>query len=142
MTTHSCKRAINRVSLEPQSRFGGKLLEICVVCPQNGTAVLKGLNRPVITALRLFFVLTFLDVRCREKTLPSPSAHRTCCSMHFIGSHRFTHRTAACGFNHRPQLGAPIVYSNQNQDPRLTPPLLSRVSCHTYMGHVLILSAQ
>ena len=30
--------------LEPQSRFGGKLLEIRVVCPQHGTAVLKGLN--------------------------------------------------------------------------------------------------
>ena len=29
--------------LEPQSRFGDKLLEIRVECPQNGTAVLKGL---------------------------------------------------------------------------------------------------
>ena len=29
--------------LEPQSRFGLKLLEFWVVCPQNGTAVLKGL---------------------------------------------------------------------------------------------------
>ena len=28
--------------LEPQSRFGDKLLEIKLVCPQNGTAVLKG----------------------------------------------------------------------------------------------------
>ena len=28
--------------LEPQSRFGDKLLEIRVVCPQSGTAVLKG----------------------------------------------------------------------------------------------------
>ena len=27
----------------PQSRFGNKLLEISVVCPRNGTAVLKGL---------------------------------------------------------------------------------------------------
>ena len=27
--------------LEPQSRFGYKLLEIRLVCPQNGTAVLK-----------------------------------------------------------------------------------------------------
>ena len=30
--------------LEPQSRFGDKLLEIWVFCPQNGTAVLKGLR--------------------------------------------------------------------------------------------------
>ena len=29
--------------LEPQSRFGDKLLDIWMVCPQNGTAVLKGL---------------------------------------------------------------------------------------------------
>ena len=30
--------------LEPQSRFGDKPLKFQVVCPQNGTAVLKGLN--------------------------------------------------------------------------------------------------
>ena len=30
--------------LEPQSRFGDKVLEIRVDCPQNGTAVLKGLQ--------------------------------------------------------------------------------------------------
>ena len=30
--------------LETQSRFGDKLLEIRLVCPQNGTAVLKGLS--------------------------------------------------------------------------------------------------
>ena len=30
--------------LEPQSRFGDKLLEVREVCPQNGTAVLKGLT--------------------------------------------------------------------------------------------------
>ena len=30
--------------LGPQSRFGDKLLQIWVVCPQNGTAVLKGLE--------------------------------------------------------------------------------------------------
>ena len=29
--------------LEPQSRFGGKPLNFQLVCPQNGTAVLKGL---------------------------------------------------------------------------------------------------
>ena len=29
--------------LRPQFRFGDKLLEVRVVCPQNGTAVLKGL---------------------------------------------------------------------------------------------------
>ena len=32
--------------LEPQSRFGDKLLENWVVCPPNGTAVLKGLKNP------------------------------------------------------------------------------------------------
>ena len=31
--------------LEPQSRFGDKLLEIYVVCPRNGTAVLKGCSQ-------------------------------------------------------------------------------------------------
>ena len=30
--------------LGPQSRFGDKLLVIRVVCPQNGTAVLKALT--------------------------------------------------------------------------------------------------
>ena len=30
--------------LEPQSRFGDKILGIWLVCPQNGTAVLKGLR--------------------------------------------------------------------------------------------------
>ena len=30
--------------LEPQSRFGDKPLGFQVVCPQNGTAVLKGLR--------------------------------------------------------------------------------------------------
>ena len=30
--------------LEPRSRFGGKLLENWLVCPQNGTAVLKGVK--------------------------------------------------------------------------------------------------
>ena len=30
--------------LEPQSRFGDKVLEIRADCPQNGTAVLKGLR--------------------------------------------------------------------------------------------------
>ena len=29
--------------LEPQSRFGDQPLKLQVVCPQNGTAVLKGL---------------------------------------------------------------------------------------------------
>ena len=30
--------------LEPQSRFGDKPVKFQVVCPQNGTAVLKGLT--------------------------------------------------------------------------------------------------
>ena len=28
--------------LEPQSRFGDKPVKLYVICPQNGTAVLKG----------------------------------------------------------------------------------------------------
>ena len=64
LTTHSwaCWRPLNlwvKISqklgkqfytltlLGPQSRFGGKLLELWVVCPQNGTAVLKGLSEQV-----------------------------------------------------------------------------------------------
>ena len=34
--------------LGPQSRFGDKLLGLWMVCPQNGTAVLKGLIRVLI----------------------------------------------------------------------------------------------
>ena len=30
--------------LEPQSRFGSKPVKFQIVCPQNGTAVLKGLT--------------------------------------------------------------------------------------------------
>ena len=33
------------IPLEPLSRFGDELLEIWVICPQSGTAVLKGLRR-------------------------------------------------------------------------------------------------
>ena len=37
---------------EPQSAFGDELLKFQVVCPQNGTAVLKGLIRsPVLIVL-------------------------------------------------------------------------------------------
>ena len=32
--------------LEPQSRFGGKLLETWMVYPQSGTAALKGETQP------------------------------------------------------------------------------------------------
>ena len=52
--------------LEPQSRFGDKLLKIWVVCPQNGTAVLKAFGRahlavattygPTITRARLTYM--------------------------------------------------------------------------------------
>ena len=41
----SAVKALKLRPLEPQSRFGDKLLEIRVVCPQNGTAVLKGLRQ-------------------------------------------------------------------------------------------------
>ena len=38
------KLSENLTLLEPQSRCGGKPLKLQVVCPQNGTAVLKGLK--------------------------------------------------------------------------------------------------
>ena len=38
----------NLTPLEPESRFGDKPLKFQVVCPQNGTAVLKGLNTSCI----------------------------------------------------------------------------------------------
>ena len=45
--------------LEPQSRFGDKLLIIWVVCPQNGTAVLKGLSsQPLL--LGIIYVPVFV----------------------------------------------------------------------------------
>ena len=42
---NSSERVEVLTPLESQFRFGGKLLEIGVVCPQNGTAVLKGLRQ-------------------------------------------------------------------------------------------------
>ena len=38
--------------LEPQSRFGDKPVKFQVVCPQNGTEVLKGL-----TVTKVFFIV-------------------------------------------------------------------------------------
>ena len=46
------------VDLNPlglHSRFGGKFLIIWLVCPQNGTAVLKGLTRSVFQFFFSFF---------------------------------------------------------------------------------------
>ena len=37
---------IQLTPLEPQSRFGDKPVKFQIVCPQNGTAVLKGLTQP------------------------------------------------------------------------------------------------
>ena len=39
----TCLKALTL--LEPQSRFGDKPVKFQVVCPRNGTAVLKGLRR-------------------------------------------------------------------------------------------------
>ena len=39
--------------LGPQSRFRDKLLGIGEVCPQNGTAVLKGSTKPAFMRLRV-----------------------------------------------------------------------------------------
>ena len=39
--------------LEPQSRFGDKSLKFQAVCPQNGTAVLKGVN-PLATEVPIW----------------------------------------------------------------------------------------
>ena len=48
--------------LEPQSRFGDKSLNFQVVCPQNGTAVLKGLSSPhfhvTVSCLLLLLVVS------------------------------------------------------------------------------------
>ena len=49
--------------LEPESRFGEKLLEIRLVCPQNWAAVLKGL-------------------RSSFPSTPPPSSFRTCVDKH------------------------------------------------------------
>ena len=42
--------------LEPQSCFGDKPLNFQVVCPQNGTAVLKGYKTPPEFTFFFFFV--------------------------------------------------------------------------------------
>ena len=54
LTERSCTKSSHWVAhisqgralilLEPQSRFGENPLEFQVICPQNGTAVLKGLT--------------------------------------------------------------------------------------------------
>ena len=48
MYTKACERATSDVRVltlvEPQSHFGDKPVKFQVVCPQNGTAVLKGLS--------------------------------------------------------------------------------------------------
>ena len=44
MTTAAYCPESRLAPLGPQSRFGDKLLEMCMVCPQNGTPVLKGLG--------------------------------------------------------------------------------------------------
>ena len=60
--------------LGPQSRYGDKLLEILVVCPQNETAVNKKgvvFRELRITGLRLRFVLRFLQLRiCAQRRNP------------------------------------------------------------------------
>ena len=46
--THDTKvereNVVSLTRLGPQSRFGGKSLKFQVICPQNGTTVLKGLS--------------------------------------------------------------------------------------------------
>ena len=54
--------------LEPQSRVGDKLLENSVVCPQNGTAVLKGLY--ILPEVRNgIFIVELVQGWCHEKVL-------------------------------------------------------------------------
>ena len=43
--SHRKQPETNLTPVEPQSHFGDKSLKIQVVCPQNGTTVLKGLNK-------------------------------------------------------------------------------------------------
>ena len=61
--------------LEPQSRFGDKLLGIRLVCPQHGTAVLKGLRNfhipaPLFMCVTWYFPL-LSDVLIRVAYLPT-----------------------------------------------------------------------
>ena len=56
--------------LEPQSPLGTKLLEIWLVCPQNGTAVLKGLKYIKRTRGRYQTVRTWRLVQFIHNTLP------------------------------------------------------------------------
>ena len=53
--------------LEPQSRFGDKVLEIRVECPQNGTAVLKGLTLPAPVNLLFRGTIVNRTKYCYEK---------------------------------------------------------------------------
>ena len=46
--------------LEPQSRFGDKPLKFQVPCPQNGTAVLKGLSSAFVCLFVCSFVCSFV----------------------------------------------------------------------------------
>ena len=57
-TQGSVERVPFLTPLGPQSRFGDKLLEIGVVCPQNGTAVLNGLNGEIRPGPGFFFLAT------------------------------------------------------------------------------------
>ena len=65
--------------LEPQSRFGDKPVKLEVICPQNGTAVLKGLTPqvrffafqrvlPTISWHPCFFVLVLKEWRSDVRT--------------------------------------------------------------------------
>ena len=49
--------------LEPQSRFGDKPLKLQVVCPQSGTAVLKGLSLLFGLASGMIYIYGLVLVR-------------------------------------------------------------------------------
>ena len=58
--------------LEPQSRFGDKLLRIRVLCPQNGTAVLNGLTAVPRSSFFFFFSCFTRRIGLSRLPLSSP----------------------------------------------------------------------
>ena len=76
--------------LKPQSRFGDKPLKFQVVCPQNGTAVLKELMIYVDT-LFLTYLHKYLTVLSGGRRITCTIYSRTCflvwiCTIQIIHS--------------------------------------------------------
>ena len=86
--------------LEPQSRFGDKLFEVWVVCPQNGTAVLKGLIAPPCCAFH-----TDTERKLRRIDYRNRSVYDTFCVVEYSCDsshhHVFIGIVSIIGFVHR-----------------------------------------